>query len=485
MILLVISATCVPIVVYLLIGFLPNSRAANVKDYFIYNQTVSTSDYANTSVGYALQMAAIFLFAYWGSLYGLGSLWTPAFWAAGFYLLVRLLPRFKDYHRNGTTMHAYLASTFGGSIALQRLAATATMFGLLGTMMAEVDYTIQIYTPFVKTEFWQMILGAGFLVFGLAYIIRNGYKAEVNTERTQIPVAYTALMAVIICLLPAVWTYSGQYPFHIVVGLLGFTFALHIWEVTGRMANSHKDIQFYIPFLAFLAVLAVWRHVHSTAAGNAPSVLSLPLLTQLQAQHKFGLFSLFIANFLWMPVDLSTWQRVASVHGSDESLLSSLRQGTQRVLFESPATWVLGAILGICISAGRLLRCIWRPQQRHHSFSTALSSPDTLSRSVLLPWVLYPLFLIASVTIMLSTVHCMISAVSFTAFKDFAPSRREESLRRARALTIGVMIIGMLLYPYLRFHFYASLPTLLYGAYSFQLSLIVIALEDVPLIVES
>ena len=68
-------------------------------------------------------------------------------------------------------------------------------------MIAEVDYTIQIYSPILKkTERNEFIMGACFLVFGLAYIITNGYKAEVNTARLQVPVEYVGLIVVILFL---------------------------------------------------------------------------------------------------------------------------------------------------------------------------------------------------------------------------------------------------------------------------------------------
>jgi hypothetical protein len=152
MIYIALLATITPIIAYLVIGSQKRSRAETTSDYFIYSQEVSTEDYANTSVGYALQMAAIFLFAYWGALYGLGALWTPLFWGIGFWLLIRLLPYFMNYHARASTMHEYMGHVFGNSKLLQTLAAIATIVGLWGTMMAEVDYTIQIYIPIVKTE---------------------------------------------------------------------------------------------------------------------------------------------------------------------------------------------------------------------------------------------------------------------------------------------------------------------------------------------
>jgi Na+/proline symporter len=472
---LVIFATAIPIVVYLIIGFWPSSHAKTTDDYFIYGQKVSTPDYANTSVGYALQMAAVFLFVYWGALYGLGALWTPLFWALGFWLLLKLLPLFLRYHAQGSTMHAYMSEAFG-SKNLQWLAAIATLIGLWGTMMAEVDYTIQIYTPLVKTERHQLILGAVFLIFGLSYIVWNGYKAEVNTERTQVPIAYASFIAIVVCLLPSIWSYAGKSAYAVTTSLLIATLLLLLFgKLRLGWKAASRDVQLFIPVIGLAAVALVSIYVSHLVPGHHSSVLSQPLSTQMRAQGLLGVFSLLIANALWMPVDLSTWQRIASVEGSGDTLLSSLKRGTQRVLFESPATWVLGVILGIAISAGGFLANSVDPSQGLTVFSATLAHPELSHGGYLLPWVLYPLFVLASVTIMLSTVHCMISAVSFTLYKDIVRAKGRQSLAHAKVWTIVVAITGMFVYPYLRFHFSASLPTLLYGAYSAQLSLIVVA----------
>ena len=123
-------ATIVPIALYVVVGVSQRSQAANAKDFFYSSQRVSTQDYANTSVGYALQMAAMFLFAYWGLLYGLGALWTAVFWFVGFASLQFLLPRFLHYHDHPVTLHEYIAHEFGGGRKLQVLAASATILRL-------------------------------------------------------------------------------------------------------------------------------------------------------------------------------------------------------------------------------------------------------------------------------------------------------------------------------------------------------------------
>jgi len=163
----VLLASILPIAIYLVVGiFAKSSKVTSVDDYFIYSQQVGTNDYANTSVGYALQMAAMFLFAYWGIIYGLGALWTAVFWALGFALLYILLPKFIPFHDQPTTLHDYLSRKYNRK-SIRWLAAFATIAGLWGTMMAELDYTMQVYAPVVSDPIYTFIIQSLFLFFGV------------------------------------------------------------------------------------------------------------------------------------------------------------------------------------------------------------------------------------------------------------------------------------------------------------------------------
>ncbi len=478
---LVIIATILPILTYMVMGLRRSSRAKTVDDYFIYSQRVSPRDYANTFVGYALQMGAVFLFAYWAILYGLGALWTVLFWGLGFLLLYFLLPRFLLFHKTPMTMHQYLATRYGAGRKLQTLAASATILGLWGTMMAEIDYTSQIYAPVLPTERYQLLLGAGFLIFGTLYIIANGYKAEVNTERYSVPAAYVCFIAVIIASLPSVWAHGGPRPYCWISALLILT----LLTILGGMLQISwrrpiQEPQVIIPLAALAAWVFMNHYVHSANGTGLPpgsyaTVLSNPIPMQLKAQGYLGLFSLFIANAFWMPVDLSTWQKIASVEGQqDADLLTHLRRGTARVLLQSPASWCLGVALGLIINAGGFLPPNHDASEGIPAFAGALAR-HTLP--VNLGWagnLLYPVFIVASVSIMLSTVDSIISTIAYTAFNDMPPYLKSARLLPARVWTVGIIIAGLCFYPFLRLTLGTNLPTVLYCAYSAQLSLLVV-----------
>jgi len=191
----------------------------------------------------------------------------------------------------------------------------------------------------------------------------------------------------------------------------------------------------------------------------------------LAAQGWFPLLSLFLANALWMPVDLSTWQRIASVSGSGPSLLDRLRRGTRRVMFESPAGWCLGIVLGLIIDGAGYLPTGRDPSEGIGAFAAALASGLAVPMGPYLPTMAYPLFVGACVAVMLSTVDSIVAAIAYTASRDIG---RTDSLPRVREWTIAIIGAGLILYPVLRTVFGASLPVVLYAAYSAQLALTVV-----------
>jgi len=289
-------------------------------------------------------------------------------------------------------------------------------------------------------------------------------------------------MAVLILTLPAVWIHSGTKAFTIIFSIFIVTLLLMIvGKMTADLRRPFHDWQVWIPLLATVGLIAVgwWTRSSGLTPGASPTILDEPLFgTQLKAQGYFALFSLFIANVLWMPVDFSTWQRVASVEGTSQEALDRLRRGTWRVIFESPASWCLGIVLGLIIHAGGFIPAGKDPSEALPSFSTALENGTATGHFAWATGWLYPLFIIACLSIMLSTVDSIISAIAFTADRDLPliSEAKKNRLAPARTWTLIIVVAGLFIYPLLRQVAGANLPTFLYAAYSMQLSLVVIVL---------
>lgn len=484
---LTIIATALPILVYFAVGLRRSSKAKNLSDYFIYSADASPRDYANTSIGYALQVQAIFLFAYWTLVYGLGALWTPIFWGLGFLVLVALLARFELYRKENRqtpeTLHEFLASRHSAPRRLRILAAVATILGLGGAMVVEIGYCTQVYYAMsVKEQEW---FQASFLIIGAAYIVYNGYKAEVNTERVQVPLAYVCFIAILLCTLPSIWTFAGRHFYSETWYLfLAVAILMIIGKLQVGLRDAVSDPQIWIPILALVGLLVInpWASpVSWLVAGHAhPSGgIAAPLTSQVKAQGVIGLLSLLLANALWMPVDLSTWQRVASVKGSDNDsydAFKSLKKATLRVMIESPVSWCLGIVLGLIIGGGGFLGAGHDAGSGVTDFAKRLA---TQSIPGLIPhegvW-LYLVLVMASVAFMLSTINPIISTISFTAYMDLPKGRksggaRRGTLRGAKLWASLTVVFSFIAFYLLTSKFGAKLPELMYAAFSSQLSL--------------
>lgn len=477
---LTLAATLLPILFYLYVSLRPDSRPRDLDDYFIYGRRVSATDFANTSVGYSLQMAALFLFADWGIRYGFGAFWVPLFWGAGFLFLYVLVPRFDRFVSGNWTLHGYLNDVFR-SRALQVIAAIATIIGLWGTMMVEIDYATTIYQPFFATETALYPVGLFFLAFGFLYIAYGGYKAEVNTERVQVPLAYSALLAVILALVFNVYLRGHGDVFWVLNLLL---FALFMFMILAKVGiipgKPFADRQLLIPVVGLLLqsfIIVATRFVTpSTVPANPgqPSIFA-DLPTQFYAQGVLSLISLFLANALWQFVDISSWQRVSSVAlapPADLKRYEPLRRGLWRVMIESPVSWCFGVVFGMALRYSGFLQPNDDPALGVGRFVEAL----TTGHGALIflgsyAWLLYPVFVAAVLAIMLSTVNALLSAITFTAFHDLPPFGARASISKARLYAFAVASIGAALYYSLRYVFGVGIQTALYTFYSSQLAL--------------
>jgi Na+/proline symporter len=475
---IIILASLLPVTYYIYVGLRKDSRADSLDDFFIYNRKVNAKDFANTTVGYSLQMAALFLFADWGIRYGFGALWVPVFWGLGFFLLYFAIPKFDYFISQNWTLHGYLKSRFN-SKALQWVAAIATIIGLWGTMMVEIDYATQIYQPFFPARLSLFLLGMAFLAFGFVYIALGGYKAEVNTERIQVPVAYSALLLIILVLVLNVYFRGHIQEFWILNGFLSLCFAFMIKaKISIVPGKPFTDKQIFIPIVGIaiqliLIVIAIFSHPANIDGSSITPILADPF-GQFRAQGLISLISLFFANALWQFVDLSSWQRVSSVKLSDDAgpaRYEPIRRGLWRVMVESPVSWLFGAIFGMTLKYSGFLGANEDPSVAVGNFVTALATHKaSIAFLGSYSWLLYPVLVAAVVAIMLSTVHALICAVSFTSMNDLQPFRAK-TLNKARAFTFLIVLMGGVLYYILRFVSDAGIATALYAFYASQLSL--------------
>jgi len=481
-----LAATGISLAVFLLQGVLsPDAKAKNESDFFSAGGRTSTDDYANSFVGYALQMAAFFLFATWGYQYGLGALWAVMFWFVGWIVLRSLTQQFADFRENtadSTTMHEYIKLRFGSTRTLQLVAALATVLGLAGTMFAEVDYVAQVLAPVIGS--WhvgaQLLLWIALCLVGSWYVIWNGFLAEVRVARTQMLFAYAGIGMAISVLCFALARAVPSRSTTAICGIVALSFFAAGLARSGFPKDRswrQKAVQLQgglisLVFAFVCLVLAGISFYHGGQVHNADAVFSLPYSVQLEAQGWLGVVSLFFANALWMLVDASTWQRVGSMPRT-ETLANNLELATSRIAIESPATWILGCAFGWLIHDLKLVPTGGSEWNAMQYFAEALANGGIFGAGATALF-LYGLFIAACIAVMLSTVASLLSTVGFTVERDLL--REEDSLKRAKTVTaLSLLVLGAG-YLVLKVVLGASTSGLLYTAYSSQLALWLVVL---------
>jgi Na+/pantothenate symporter len=442
-------------------------------------------------------MAAVFLFADWGFRYGFGGFWVPIFWLLGYLLLYLFIPKFEPFLGKTWTLHGFLGDRFK-SPKLQVIAASATILGLWGTMMMEIDYCTAVYAPVLGAS-WKdggtFFLGLFFLAFGASYVIAGGYKATVNNERWQVPIAYSCFIIVILIVISLVRQTGYEIEFKILVGTMAALFGLMIFaklNLIGRQKQEHepmvRDSQIWIPLCGLAGLFIIYTLVplstKSIAQDNRLSSLATGLADQIHAQGFLALLSLFVANFFWMPVDVSTWQRISSIK-TDPTLslkerVAPIRKGIFRVMFESPVSWGFGVVFGIALKYSGLFTPKDDPSIGIQKFTEALVGFQ-LQGLGMGKWLnmVFPIFIIGMIAVMLSTIDELLSAITFTTCDDIVERKKGQghalgdtsSLTIPRIVTFLICLGGAFGFYGLRYILKVEPANLLYAFYSCQLAL--------------
>lgn len=144
-------------VVAVFAALLPTARTLTIDGYFLFEKSLDIDSFLKTSVGYSLQAAAIFLFFQWAITYGLYALFVPLAWSMG-YVISGIALRSGKFDgllesrppSSIHTIHGYVGEKMNcrwsavGRLAILLL-SLATILGIGGTLMAEVDYAASFF----------------------------------------------------------------------------------------------------------------------------------------------------------------------------------------------------------------------------------------------------------------------------------------------------------------------------------------------------
>lgn len=452
--------------------------AETVQEFFLADKKVDNNEFVATTVAYGYQIAAISLFASWGYVYGFWTIWVPVFWGIGFQLLRILNDRgyLKKYIGSESTIsiHGFLAKSYR-SRRLAQLAAMASMVGLSGTAFFEAEFTSSIIVATVGQEqVLSLVLFFIFVIIALIYIVIGGFSAVVATDKIQLAFGFIAFAAFSVITFYKVisngFIYTG-----LILFLLTFLCLLALNVLFRNLNRINPDVfpQKFNPVLGISLLVfcigAVFIFASSIASNTTKDSLSFFLTEQkFSSPLSLGvlsLLSLLLANGLWQIVDISNWQRMASLKYSDELRLELSKTLTFVSLY-SPLTWIIAIFFGMSLRfVGLDLPDAWIALQRLASDS--FSSESILDNAYIL------LLIFSMISIMYSTLDSLISSVSYTCYYDIILQGNLEEradLRKARMWTIMYTVTFFVIYIITR-RFVSGVDNILYTFYSFQLAL--------------
>ena len=374
----------------------------------------------------------------------------------------------------------------------------ASVIGLGGTMMAEIDYGTQFFIGTLQVgphaHLLQYVIEGSILTFTGLYVLWGGYKSAVYTDRFQVPAAYLAFSMFGF----GVTVISGGKAAENGAGYIIATMSILFIIILRRRykllrstdpGDTWNELTAYLTFvpiiLAGLASLFFLWHASSPWSLAPLSPILFPNWQSLIAPHTFlgfgmwGTLALILANGIWQFIDISSLQRLQSldlneVRSKREHVVTALRITG----FEAGAGWLLIALTaallksaGFSFDAGGFSNI---------AFGNLLHTAQggTIAR-------LAPIFIFTTVVYMLSTISGFISSISYISFYDIVltiaggPDKGRDlrsTLHWARATTVVVIAAIFLMYVVLRVLMTMSgngdaIASVLYAIYAFQISI--------------
>jgi hypothetical protein len=501
---LVLVAATLPLVASVFAAFDPSTRVRGTADYFIFAGAVDVDSFLKASIGYSLQAAAIYLFFSWAVSYGVWAVPVAIAWAAGFFLVARALRSgyldgfIRETKERPITIHGFIGEQLRASrpttIRLCTLiVALATVIGLGGTMITEIDYSTKILlratglvaSPSTSADlinYQSALVHVTILLFVLLYVLWGGYKAVVVTERIQVPAAYVAFVLFGIGLIFSTVTINGpsngKYLLGAITAVLGVILYAR-WKLLQQLEGDNDPAignakgsagLTFIPLIVFSCAI----FFYSLFQPSGPLVKET-FLPEVRVTFGFGVvgaISLLITNLIWQFIDISSLQRLQSIaHKTDTAtgreLVASALQTTG---IEAGLGWILIIIVGLSL--------------RNIGITESDEIADIAAYLLKLGGIGLMLVTILGFAVsvfMLSTISGFVSALSYVSYYDVVPSRKAitdaatsgQQIGRARLVTLLTVIFLYLGYLVLKRLLVSEdvISAALYAIYAFQIAI--------------
>ncbi|PWT80594.1 MAG: hypothetical protein C5B44_05185 [Acidobacteria bacterium] len=485
----IIAAATVPFVLSILSVFSSKTRVREIEGYFLYDRQLDIDSFLKTTIGYSLQVASVALLFYWTFTNGpAGSLAVALAWTAGYLLLARVVGRGKLnaflLNKSAETVHGFIGErTAAPSKRLVKLSilavAFASIIGLGGTMMTEVDYSTQFFLSSVGvtsgTIGSRLVIELVIIIFIAIYVLWGGYKASVFTDRYQVPIAYVAFSIFGFGEAAQAKHLGPGHGISLVVSIMGILLAiLFVRRIKLLLQVSPDDSRDMLTALLTFVPILVLAGAVLFYLRQVPGQWSITALWGQIWQNNnsflgfgvWGFLALMFANGVWQFIDISGFQRLQSL--DKEELATNIQKIAKTIKYTGIEAGIGWALI---IFTAVILRMIGLTND---NFLIPLSSD-------LSAMFLVPIFIFTVSVYMHSTIACFMSALSYISYYDIVPKiinikalepRLDVRLGAARVTTALVVAVLFFLYVVLRTVVpEEAIPAVLFGIYAFQITI--------------
>ena len=383
--------TFLPLVLALGICFIPvwllrHPEHRRAQDYFVSSQYTRPEVVRNASIAYALRMAAFGPLFAWGAS---GDLWPAiigsAFFGLGVYLIYILRQPLLEFLDDALscdrsiTVHEFIARQHGNDPRVRLLAASLTVFALLGLLVGEalgVAAFLKTMLPGSAAAVYLFVFGA--LLLMVLHAILSGHSGVMHSAQLQLGMLYLGLFGSTALLLYLHVSALTPMPPH---GTLAVVFvavcgAIILYyrrsryvdtdPIRGATSNAHPGREssgarrlsrfekILNPCLSVLLVLIIVVAVMELYAVGLPTIVrdSAAALRTGTRVPGVGLIALCLLPLFYPLVDVTNWQRLAAARKDmSSSVEPDRRSAVLRGVFrtyavESSLMWLFMCMLG-------------------------------------------------------------------------------------------------------------------------------------------
>lgn len=466
-----------------LLGILFSPAPVDSGDYNFANKEIRQSGYIDTTVMYALQVAAIALFATWGYLYGLSSILVALFWGAGYIIIIKLLDSGKldkiILSEHFGTLHQFIGRNVKGqnndqSKLVSIIASIITLIAISGPAMFEAFFTASVVNLSTGTEnFPNIVLASAFIIISALFILRGRFRGSVFLDQLQLATGYLIFVVFLSLFLLIATTRTNSIS---ILMLLFILFLSTLGISISRTWHFNRSIEpdflakfsLTVTWLATTTVIVVFILVFFSHQPLSNSSLQLGIFFP-SIFSFWSLVSLFVANGLYQLVDVGQWQRFLSA--SEKEKLSEtkilLKNSLWSIAITSPLTWIIATIFGISIH-------LIIPEGNAYEATYLAINFILKSQSFLSPVLIF-LLITSLIAIMFSTIDALITATTFTVSEDitkqlFYVQENKNNLNLDRWATIVATVIQFGIYLFVQWVAKQHADAVLYLCWSFQIA---------------